>query len=391
MATDSVAGVAMSSRDRSFPLVDSMRAIAALSIFAFHSAFYLHDFTTPSGTYLAQLNVGVWVFFVISGFLLYRPFVQSRRNGVAGPSLRSYAVRRAARIVPAYWVALPIVALWLGLSDVFTPRGVLTYFGFLQLYRANTFTGGIGQAWTLCIEVTFYGALPLLALAVRRVAAGRSGRPSGRGFPSLDLAVCALLFVGSICWQALVTHLNPQIPPSSFPFLLALPGWLDLFAMGMTLAVLSLYLEGRSPPAALRVVHRAPWLTWLGAAFAFYLAAKPDFLGQNPILRVVGVHELKGLVALALLIPAVFVGERGDLLRRALGSRLLRWVGLVSYGLYLWHLAIIQKLAAGGLRSSVGDGSFVVITLALSLLVAAGSFYVIERPSVRFAHRLSSR
>src|SRR5438270_664768 len=129
----------MASRDRRFPLFDAMRALAALSIFAYHCAHQLHGFSGPAGRYLAQLNIGVPVFFLISGFLLYRPFVRARRDHDRRPSLRAYAVRRAARIVPTYWVALPIIAVWLGLSaQVFTPEGVLTYFGFGQLYRSRT-------------------------------------------------------------------------------------------------------------------------------------------------------------------------------------------------------------------------------------------------------------
>jgi peptidoglycan/LPS O-acetylase OafA/YrhL len=365
-----------------------MRAVAALSIFAFHSAFHLNGFTTPAGTYLAQLNVGVWVFFVISGFLLYRPFARARRDGAPPPSILGYAVRRLARIVPAYWVALPIIALWLGLSNVFMPGGLVTYFGFLQLYRPSTFTGGIGQAWTLCIEITFYAALPLIALAIRKA---RATPRSERAFLSSELGLCAALFAGSIAWQAVITHLNPQTPPSTFSLLLALPGWFDLFAMGMALAVLSVHFEGRPAPLPVRVIGRAPWVPWLGAAVAFYLAAKPDFLGSRAVIRVVGVHELKGLVALCLLLPAVFVGEGTDLLRRVLGSRPLRWVGLVSYGLYLWHLAIIEKLSSGGLRGAVGTVGFVVVALGLALTAAAASFYLVERPAIRLGRRWPRR
>src|SRR5437588_12805856 len=90
----------MASRDRRFPLFDAMRALAALSIFAYHCAYQLHGFSGPAGRYLAQLNIGVPVFFLISGFLLYRPFVRARRDHDRRPSLRAYAVRRAARIVP---------------------------------------------------------------------------------------------------------------------------------------------------------------------------------------------------------------------------------------------------------------------------------------------------
>src|SRR5947209_4690743 len=279
----------MASRDRRFPLFDAMRALAALSIFAYHCAYQLHGFSGPAGRYLAQLNIGVPVFFLISGFLLYRPFVRARRDHDRRPSLRAYAVRRAARIVPAYWVALPIIAVWLGLSvQVFTPEGVLTYFGFGQLYRSSTLTGGVGQAWTLDIEVTFYALLPLVAVLVRRVAARRGSLLSS------ELAMCGALFAAGVGWQVLITQTIGPAQASFFPLLLALPGWLDHFAIGMALAVLSVAREGRGLPAPGRLLQRQPWLWWLGAAAAYYaaaLAAAPAaaaasfYLVERPILR----------------------------------------------------------------------------------------------------------
>jgi peptidoglycan/LPS O-acetylase OafA/YrhL len=113
--------------------------------------------------------VGVTIFFVISGFLLYRPFVLAQLQEERLPRVRSYAVRRFLRIVPCYWVALTVVALVLGLDDVFTASGIPTYYGFLQAYSDDTFAGGIGQAWTLCVEVAFYAFLPVWAVFMRAV------------------------------------------------------------------------------------------------------------------------------------------------------------------------------------------------------------------------------
>ena len=153
-----------------FPLMDSLRAIAALSVFVYHVAFVLGWFDEGlAGRYLRELNLGVSIFFVLSGFLLYRPFVAARVEGEPSPALVPYAIRRVARIVPAYWVALTIIAIWLPVSGVFTAEGIVTYYGFLQAYDPDTITGGIGQAWTLTVEVSFYILLPILALGLRRV------------------------------------------------------------------------------------------------------------------------------------------------------------------------------------------------------------------------------
>jgi len=143
-----------------FPLFNSLRAIAALTIFAYHVAFALGFLGGRTlSPWLAQLNVGVPIFFLISGFLLYRPFAQARFDRVRMPAIGGYTVRRVLRIVPAYWLALTVISLWLGLDGIFSPRGVGTYYGFFQVYNYSTVTGGIGQAWTIDVEITFYALL----------------------------------------------------------------------------------------------------------------------------------------------------------------------------------------------------------------------------------------
>src|SRR5690348_9888703 len=96
-------------RDR-YPLVDGLRAVAAIGVLLTHSAIS-SGLVTADGIgfrYAQRLEVGVTIFFVISGFVLYRPFLLARRDL---PRLGGYAWRRALRIVPAYWIALTISAL----------------------------------------------------------------------------------------------------------------------------------------------------------------------------------------------------------------------------------------------------------------------------------------
>ena len=81
------------------------------------------------------------VFFVLSGFLLYRPFVRARLLGGPAPPGAAYGWRRVLRIVPAYWVALALIALWLARRDVLEPGGALVYCGFLQIYGDIVFGG----------------------------------------------------------------------------------------------------------------------------------------------------------------------------------------------------------------------------------------------------------
>jgi peptidoglycan/LPS O-acetylase OafA/YrhL len=97
-----------------FPLFDALRAIAALSVLVTHcSGLTGFNSDNPLGAITARLNVGVTIFFVISGFLLYRPFVAARLEGRPAPSPLGYARRRALRIVPGYWVELTALAVFL--------------------------------------------------------------------------------------------------------------------------------------------------------------------------------------------------------------------------------------------------------------------------------------
>jgi peptidoglycan/LPS O-acetylase OafA/YrhL len=100
-------------------------------------------------------------------------------------------------------------------------------------------------------------------------------------------------------------------------------------------------------------------------------------------------YELKTIVAVGLVMPAVFGDPTRGWVRRVLAFPPLLWVGLVSYGFFLWHLAVIDKLQDGGVDDTLGVPLFTLIALAGSLGIAAISWYVIERPSLRLARRLT--
>lgn len=382
-----------------FPLLDSLRGIAALSVFFFHLPFVL-GLSDPLRSYVLQLNAGVAVFFLLSGFLLYRPFARARFRGEPRPALVPYAERRALRLIPAYWVALVFVVLLVGRSGeaqnataVFSPRGLVAYFGFLQVYGSSTLLGGISAAWTLCVEAAFYALLPLWALAMRRLAAG-----SRRRFVQTELAALAGLFAVGAIWTAVAAaHSAPSAAAlvdvtRIKPWLYVLPGYLDHFALGMALAVLSVAsTEAAREPGAVRLIDRAPWLPWLVALAAFALLGRVNHWFDGFGARFFTTHELQGLLALGLLLPAVFGDPRRGRLRRLLSSRPLLWIGLVSYSVYLWHAALLSKLSDLGALDSLGRLGYTALALAVTLAVAAVSFYLVERPSLRLGRRLSHR
>jgi peptidoglycan/LPS O-acetylase OafA/YrhL len=376
----------MNVRAGRFPLFDSLRAIAALSVLGFHAAFFqLVTSDSPLRPYTAHLDVGVTVFFLVSGFLLYRPFVRARLSEGDPPNVPAYAWRRFLRIVPAYWVALTVVALWLGLSGVFTATGIPTYYGFLQIYDAGNSLGGIGQAWTLCVEVTFYAFLPLWALLMRRVVHGGVRR---------ELIALALLWLASLAYKVWALKQTGPNDLNSAPYLQPLPNFLDQFAVGMALAVLSVEAEKRERlPRAIEALRRHDWIPWLGALVAFWVVStRIGFTGvpfQGASRRqFLGRHELYTLVALGLIVPAILAEPGRRLVGRILANRVLSYLGLISFGIYLYHFAVVKQLDdwLGHRIGGPAELRFLIhalLAVAAASAIASLSYYVVERPALR--------
>ena len=381
----------VNARAKRLPLVDSLRAIAALCVLLTHTAVAAGVSGNPSSAlspYAQRLDVGVTIFFLISGLLLYRPFVLARCRTGPAPATGPYAWRRFLRIAPAYWVALTITVILVGTSSyelgVFTPSGFPTYYLLLQTYRGRTLSGGLVQGWTLTIEITFYAFLALYAWAQRRLSA-RNQREALR-WEIIGLLVLAAI---SEAWKGLLlANGNPRQVVIT-PALDALPAFLDQFALGMSLAVLSVWIELRgSSPRWVSRFDRAPTLAWIFAAAAFYVVSKrigisPRFFAPMGVWQYLGREWLYAAVAFGLLLPAVIGDQTRGLPRRVLSLRALAWLGLISYGVYLWQTTVLAQLQ----RWSFGTHWLVhpylwwsAGTLVMTVAIAATSYYLLERP-----------
>ena len=312
-----------------FELFDSLRAIAVLAVLTFHVTSLTGALTDRViGNVFGILGTeGLTLFFVISGFLLYRPYVAARAAGRPLPSTRRYARRRALRIVPAYWAALTVLAVFPGLLGVFTGDWWRYYF-FLQLYFGRTVNSGIPVAWTLCVEVSFYALLPLWAAAIRRVAAGRRA-----SWVAPELAGLALLALLGAVIQLLASR---QVVSSTLAS--SLLGECIWFALGMALAVLSVAESSRGARpglgpglarAAVGFVRDHSGLCWVGAIACLLGVAAVLHPGgllnilltvrtRQPIARTLGAIALTGALMALLVSPAVFGEAAGGLPRRIL-------------------------------------------------------------------------
>ncbi len=159
-----------------YVLLEPLRAIAALMVLGYH--VYLRSSPDPENAWDIGrlLNLGVPIFFVLSGFLLYRPFASARLDGRRMPSIGRYAKRRFFRVIPGYWVALSVFALlipaWVDVLD----QDAWIYYGLVQTWVPGHTFGGLSPAWSLSVELAFYLLLPFYALALDRVLRRRSRR-----------------------------------------------------------------------------------------------------------------------------------------------------------------------------------------------------------------------
>jgi peptidoglycan/LPS O-acetylase OafA/YrhL len=271
------------------------------------------------------------LFFVLSGFLLYRPRFDLRR----------YFARRATRILPAYWVALvgAVLLLWGGggtpgirLPDA-SSLGLFAVFG--QNYSSATIMQLNPVTWTLCVEAAFYLVLPFVA---RR------------------WMLPVLVAVG-LAWNLVGHELD-----AGQVFTKALPAFLPYFAVGM--AVAAWPVRRRLPGFAIAGVML------VAANGVWHSVAAPRVV--NPLLTVVA--DLPAAVGFGLVIAAVAAGGLRRLDR-------LSWLGVRSYGLYLWHVPVILFLRRLDLLPLSFVPAFVVV-LPVAVGAAAASWRFVERPAL---------
>ena len=370
----------MPAQEARLPALDVLRAVGALCVLAVHvgvrtGAVYRG---LPGGV-LARLDVGVAIFFVLSGFLLFRPFVVARAEGLRRPSAGRYLWRRALRILPAYWLAVTACLLLLPPNKGTPPELWVRFFTLTQIYIPFPLAPGLYQAWTLATEASFYVVLPVLAL----VALGRRWRPRRTVVVTVALAVLALL-----AWLVVIG--GGHLPAS--PAALWLPMYLLWFAAGMALATAHVALRTGTAPAGWRVLDRlslAPLACWIAAVGLLVVAGTP--VGGGRDVNTFGLNQLAvkvvlfTAVATLVVVPAAFgPPTRAKLV---LGNGVLRWLGAMSYGVFLWHPFVLEAIYEITDRPVFGGGFIEVylMTGGFALALAVLSYYVVERPLLRLS------
>lgn len=362
--------------------VDSLRALAMLAVIA------LHTHLLPFGW------MGVWLFYVISGFVVTTSLAAHGASGDRCSDTLAFYARRAARILPIYdlYVVVGLVVSWLWLGGV-------NWRAFASLFLMyNNFAGAFGNAfavawpvghlWTISVEWQFYLLFGVFFIwAPRRWVIGAC---------LATIAADPLLRVAA---GVLVLRHQPPLDAAFSVYSFSLLHF-DAFAMGVLLALFRARLTARHG--------------WLGLAAALVLLSA-YVLVYATIDHAHGAH---GLAVLRNLVSGILIGDGRagplysivDLAAASvvvlalderlrlplLGSRRLQFVGRISYGGYVYHQAMLwlvltalpASLAAGhGAARAAYDVATFLLCAALTIAVAAASYRWLERPLIRRAGR----
>ena len=354
-----------------------LRALAIVMVFVFHYSLFKHP---PWVERVGAFGwTGVDLFFVLSGFLISRQIFRSiTATGML--SLRSFYLKRALRILPAY---LAVLACYFCFPQVHERESLP------PLWKFPTFTQNLGldvrangafsHAWSLCIEEQFYLALPLVALAVMRPRVGR--------FASWLLPlVFALGFIvrGVVYRTSLPTQESDHFSSAWYEWIYY-PTWsrVDGLLVGIAFAAISelrpkwcapLWARGNSIFAVAVVL----WFT------VWWLFVEPDSLLAS-VVAFPAISIVYGVFLFAALSPSCFLARRS--------LWVSEWVATLSYALYLTHKICIhlvqQRLTRMGLPA---DGnSMLLVCVAGSLLAALALHLGVERPCLRWRDRLLDR
>ncbi len=346
-----------------YAFVDALRGVAATLVVLLHIYSYNlvpmtgYEFPQPLDAIFSHGNLGVYVFFVISGFVI----AQSITNQTVTPRyLGWFALRRSIRLDPPYWATIAAMIVLSLISNHIQherslpiPSGaaVLAHVFYLQMFLGYPHI--VGVFWTLCYEIQFY-----LVLAVGVGVSQWLGRKRA-SLASPWLIFVPLWIASLLCVSVL------DLPKAVF-----LWGW-PYFFFGV----------------AVNWVHNkkvGAHVLWIAIPMMFAAAAFSLDTHHYGFLSV-GTAVCTGL--------AIHAVSRADRLATLTLGPVLQYLGRISYSLYLVHMLVGTPLVRLGIRligarpDALHATALVVIALGASIAAAHLLYVVVERP----AHRLSQR
>jgi len=341
-----------------------IRAVAALLVMATHAAYTTGKYTQGyMGLVYSRMEIGVPIFFVLSGFLLFGPWVRALAEDRPPPSVARYAWHRVRRIMPAYAITVVIAYVvyqyrTAGPNPGHTFVGLIRNLTLTQPYTDNYLYSylhqGLTQMWSLAVEVAFYIVLPLVAALLITVLCRR------RWQPRLMMTGLVALSLMTPAWLVLV-HTTDWLPDGAK---LWLPTYFAWFAGGMILAVFAAMGKQTYAPACLAL-----------ALICYLIVSTP--LGGDPTTSPAKLWE--GLaktgfytVIATLMVAPLALGDRGWY-SRFLSSRPMVFLGEISYEIFLIHLITMEIVMVEIVRYPIYTGSMAwlfVVTFVVTVPLA---------------------
>lgn len=354
-----------SPQKNSIAVLDGVRAVACLLVIVYHIHYLIsldYNLTDAVGKPATNLLLSGWsgvtLFFVLSGFLLFMPYVKAVIWKDEWPSARLFYLKRMLRILPGYYLAL--FALILLTNPEYLRFDHLKLFGvFLGLLMdaPATHMKINGPFWTLAVEWQYYLILPWLALIFGWFA--RGGKTPGLRLRRLVYCLAAMILWGIIT-RYIGRYYFTFHPYDSFlvsrqvmnKFLLFTYGttgkYYEDFGVGMLLCTIYIYTRSASPDHPWsRFIHRySGWFWGAGILILLFLSIRSAFpmfssLGLS-LAEHNGLNEFSYSVGFGLCILVLLHGPGS--FRHLLDGPKMRWVGMISYSLYIWHIPIFSFL-----------------------------------------------
>jgi peptidoglycan/LPS O-acetylase OafA/YrhL len=341
-------------------VINGLRGAAIVAVIWHHlfglyfkpgSALALAPEVTRPLFFLSYGWIGVQLFFVLSGFVLYLPFARGKATMASGADRRNYYRRRAARLLPLYYL-VALLCLVLNqvppVHDLRLPLELVSIAGALFTFAPHGFQPHLNPPlWSLGVEIWFSVLFPVVVLAFQRWGMVR-----------------VILATTAISWISRTLGLVLSSSGPILPLTMGLTANLEIFAVGMALA--QLYVAG--------VRQRWAHLATLGGV-AVLVASLLLARGASRWIEVV----FSDLLALgfALMIAGLLSLERG-LLRAIFANRPIQVLGMMCFSLYVWHEPLLRHVFEGD-AAPLGDlARTLPLYLFLLLAVAALSYRFIE-------------
>jgi peptidoglycan/LPS O-acetylase OafA/YrhL len=371
---------------RRFTAGDALRAIAAMFVLVFHAAVaaliwkfgqgavkgespgQFRPIFGPFAAEFVNMRAGIYIFFVLSGYLLTRTFLAAYLLGTPKPSISRYFRNRALRIIPGFWVITTVFLAWGRFHSGGGIAGMVAVYGFAQNYYSTPAAEIVGQAWTLDLEVAFYILIPIASVIA--LYAGRRMTTT----PRVRLAIVLAVLLGIYALSLYFKHEAGN--PGTLTYNIA--DYMFAFVPGIAVAAVEPFVAPRLRGTRSGRVWAWGLMALSIALLGVYISWPASEYGPRLIFVTLGCGAL-------LAAPLMLQWTTGGCWK-VFDNRVMHWLGERSYGIYLIHLELMTHVLArfGHSHSIKTTYWLLVVGVTAATLIASDLLWrFVERPALQ--------